>query len=361
MEKYNSEVLYWPSSPYSDIDRASESNKGDTHLWKVWGGSAPIDLYNHETSRFFSEYGFQSFPELGTVLKYAPDTTQHFIDSDVMLAHQRAGADANRKIEKYLLASYKKPKDFNSFIYMTQVLQGDAVKTAIESHRRNKPYCMGSLFWQHNDCWPVASWSSRDYYGKWKAQHYFSRKAYDDVLISTINNNDSIQIFVISDRQMPISGSLSLTSMKHDGTIISSINKKINIGKDCVRKLSVDKNELLKGCDENDVIIHTSFNGINHNYENISFLVPQKNVNFIEPKITLDIAGTVGDYTISVTSDSFVRAFYMSLNGDDNYFFEDNYFDILPGKKYSVPLRTSLPLESIKSNLSWTSLYNATH
>ena len=359
---YSPKTFYWPSSPFSRYDGIAEANKGDFHLWTVWGQSKPIEDYNRIRSRFFSEYGFQSFPTIESVKKYAPNRRDWDINSDVMLAHQRGGEDANNRIKKYLDISYPQPKDFESFLYMTQILQGDAIRTAIESHRRNKPYCMGSLFWQHNDCWPVASWSSRDYYGKWKAQHYFSRIAYDDVLISTIHNNDSIQLFIISDRQMPISGSLVLTSMKHDGTIISSIkNKKIHIDKDGVHKSSVNKNDLLKGSNENDVIIHTSFDDGNHIYDNISFLVPQKNVNFIEPKITLDISGTVGDYTVSVKSDSFVRAFYMSLDGDNNYFFDDNYFDILPGKKYSIPLRASLPLESIKSHLSWTSLYNATH
>lgn len=358
---YSPKTFYWPSSPFSRYDGIAEANNGDFHLWSVWGQSKPIDDYNRIRSRFFSEYGFQSFPTIESVKKYAPNRKDWDINSDIMLAHQRGGMDANNRIKKYLDISYPQPKDFESLLYMTQILQGDAIRTAIEAHRRDKPYCMGSLFWQHNDCWPVASWSSRDYYGKWKAQHYFSRKAYEDILVSTIRNNDSIQVFVVSDRQMPINGSLILTLMKHDGTVISSINKKIHISKDSVCKLSVDKNELLKDSDENDVIIHTSFDDGNQNYENISFLVSQKNVNFIEPKITLDISGTVGNYTVSVKSDSYVRAFYLSLDGDDNYFFEDNFFDILPGRKYSVSLRTSLPLESINSNLSWTSLYNATH
>lgn len=88
---------------------------------------------------------------------------------------------ANQLIETYLLNEYRKPKNFEAFLYMNHVLQGDAIKTAIEAHRRDMPYCMGTLFWQHNDCWPVASWASRDYYGRWKAQHYFARKAYRDI------------------------------------------------------------------------------------------------------------------------------------------------------------------------------------
>lgn len=361
ISEYSPKSFYWPSSPFSRYDGTAEANNGDFHLWTIWGQSKPIDDYNIIRSRFFSEYGFQSFPTIESVKKYAPDRKDWNINSDVMLAHQRGGEDANNRIKKYLDASYPQPNDFESLLYMTQILQGDAIRIAIESHRRNKPYCMGSLFWQHNDCWPVASWSSRDYYGKWKAQHYFSRKAYDDILVSAISNNDSIQVFVISDRQLPTSGSIVINSMTHDGTIISSIHKRIHVGKDSTKKLSIDKTDLLKDYDESDVIIYTSFDCDNNNYDNISFLVPQKNVKFVEPKISVDITGKAGDYTVTVNSDSFVRAFYMSLDDSDDYFFDDNYFDILPGKKHSVSLKTSLPLEAIKSSLSWTSLYNATH
>ncbi|MDE5881472.1 MAG: glycoside hydrolase family 2 protein, partial [Muribaculaceae bacterium] len=182
--QHSPKSFYWPSSPFSRYDGIAEPNNGDFHLWTVWGQSKPIDDYNHIRSRFFSEYGFQSFPTLETVKTYAPDPDDWDINSEVMLSHQRGGAEANNRIKKYLDNAYPQPKDFESLLYMTQILQGDAIRTAIEAHRRDKPYCMGSLFWQHNDCWPVASWSSRDYYGNWKAQHYYARKAFDDILLS---------------------------------------------------------------------------------------------------------------------------------------------------------------------------------
>ena len=119
--------------------------------------------------------------------------------SEVMTSHQRGGMHANQVYQT--LPSYRKPKNFEAFLYMNHVLQGDAIKTAIEAHRRDMPYCMGTLFWQHNDCWPVASWASRDYYGRWKAQHYFARKAYRDILVSPITDEDEVlNIQVVSDR-----------------------------------------------------------------------------------------------------------------------------------------------------------------
>lgn len=359
--KYSPQCFYWPSSPFSSVDRPSESNMGDTHMWTVWGGGQPIDLYNQATSRFFSEYGFQSFPELETVLKYAPDTTQHFLDSDVMLAHQRAGADANRKIEKYLLDSYNKPKDFNSFLYMTQVLQGDAIKIAIEAHRRNRPYCMGTLFWQHNDCWPVASWSSRDYYGKWKAQHYFAKKAYRDIMLSVMGEGEEITLYIVSDRTKPAKGTLKMETYTFDGTPVASYEKNMKVGAGEVTALNLPKSKILGDATPSDIFVHTTFKTAGDEYENIFLPVSQKEIALAEPHVDINIDGDQGNYTVSITADTFVRAFRMSLDTPEDYFFGDNYFDLLPGKTYSVPLKTALSRSQVAPALRYTTLYHATH
>lgn len=361
VESYNSEIFYWPSSPYSSIDMPSESNKGDTHMWRVWGGSEPIDLYNQVTSRFFSEYGFQSFPELQTVLKYAPDTTQHFIDSDVMLAHQRAGADANRRIEKYLLDSYPQPKDFNSFLYMSQVLQGDAIKTAIEAHRRNKPYCMGTLFWQHNDCWPVASWSSRDYYGNWKAQHYFSKKAYRDILLSVRNDGGNIKVHLVSDRNKKVKGLLNIDSYTLDGEHIGKFSQQVALPPDDVAVVDVPARLLMADADKKNIFLSSTFTTGADTYENVFFPVSQKDVEFSNPQISFDVEGDDGQYVVTLSSKNFVRALALSIPGGQKYFFEDNYFDMIPYKKYKVKLKSDMSREDIVKNLSMTSLYDATH
>lgn len=177
---------YQPTSPFSDYGAMSNDHEGDRHYWEVWHAKKPIAEYNRQRSRFFSEYGFQSFPCFETVKRYAPLPEDQDISSEVMMSHQRGGEHANNLIKSYLLNEYHEPRDFESFLYASQILQGDAIKTAIEAHRRDKGYCWGSLYWQHNDCWPVASWSSRDWYGVWKAQHYFARYAFADILISPI-------------------------------------------------------------------------------------------------------------------------------------------------------------------------------
>ena len=112
---------------------------------------------------------------------------------------------------------------------MNLVLQGDAIKTAIEAHRRDMPYCMGTLFWQHNDCWPVASWSSRDYYGRWKAQHYFAKAAFRDVLVSPIVNNDKLDVYIVSDRLRKTSAILELEFCDMEGKLVNSISPKFTL------------------------------------------------------------------------------------------------------------------------------------
>jgi beta-mannosidase len=155
---------YWSSSP-SAKEGVPESYKiGDTHYWGVWWGKESFENYNTKISSFMSEYGFQSFPEYSTFKQFAKQKDKDMY-SEVMKSHQRSSI-GNATIEEYMAREFKNPKDFESLLYLSQLLQGDGIQTAIEAHRRNKATCMGSLYWQLNDCWPGASWSSIDYYGK---------------------------------------------------------------------------------------------------------------------------------------------------------------------------------------------------
>ena len=163
--------FYWPSSPMATFDqKAGDLSSGDIHYWDVWHFAKPFEEYTTNVGRFMSEYGFQSFPAFSSVKKYT-EPGDYSIESEVMMAHQRHPR-GNQLIKTYLGYYYKTPKDFESFLYMGQVLQAEGIKLAVETHRSAMPRCMGTLYWQLNDCWPVASWSSTDYYGKWKAQHY---------------------------------------------------------------------------------------------------------------------------------------------------------------------------------------------
>ncbi len=355
VEEYHPESFYRPSSPYGYPGEADDPKHGDRHYWGVWHGRKPITDYNIERSRFFSEYGFQSFPEFESVKIYAPKKEDWVITSEVMMDHQRAGTYANNLIEEYLLNEYQKPKDFESFLYMNQVLQGDAIKIAMEAHRRDMPYCMGTLFWQHNDCWPVASWASRDYYGRWKAQHYFTREAYKDVLV--IFTEETAALYIVSDRLTESKATLNLRILKLDGTIVDEKKLNISIPANTSKNVfSASVNTLLKGMAKGDVVVHVELtDNAGKIYTNNYFLLPQKHINFPKANIRKSVKAVNGGYEVSLTTDNFARAAFMSIEGIDN-FFENNYFDILPGKTVTVKVTTSLSQSEFEKQLKVVSL-----
>jgi beta-mannosidase len=240
---------------------------------------------------------------------------------------------------------------------MNQVLQGDAVKIAMESHRRDMPYCMGTLFWQHNDCWPVASWSSRDYYGRWKAQHYFAREAYRDVLVSPIAKGDTLDIYIVSDRLNESKGTLSVKIMKLDGTIVGEKKLNVTIPENTSKNVfTASVNSLLKGTAKGDVVVHAKLaDSAGKIYKNNYFLLQQKNINYLRANIRKSVKPVDGGYEVTLSTDNFARAVFMSIDGIDN-FFGNNYFDILPGQTESVMVKTSLSQPEFEKQLKIVSL-----
>ena len=206
VNKYDSKTGYWPSSPGSGFGKKQKLESGNAHYWWVWWGKKPFSSYNDSIPRFMAEFGFQSFPELSSVMKYTNDS-DYDIYSDVMKSHQRSSI-GNETIEEYLVRDYNKPKDFENYLYVSQLLQAEGIKTGIEAHRRNRHRCMGSLYWQLNDCWPVASWSGIDYYGKWKALHYRVKDAFSNFLVSHNFNKDTLELFVVSDSLVDINATI---------------------------------------------------------------------------------------------------------------------------------------------------------
>lgn len=359
VEEYGGGTGYRGSSPIAYPDKKSDGIHGDSHFWGVWHGNMPISQYNKERSRFFSEYGFQAFPEFESVKMYAPLKEDHRIDSEVMMSHQRGGIAANNKIKEYMLKSYNKPKDFESFLYVGMLLQGDAIKTAMEAHRRDMPYCMGSLFWQHNDCWPVASWSSRDYYGRWKAQHYFARKAYDMILVSPVVMDGQLTVHLVSDYLKPVRGKFTLKVMDMEGNIIYSkaeatktpVNSSKLIFKSDIKKISGNASF-------NDIIIYTEFQTSNKTYTNIAYTAEQKFMNYRPANIKWKIKKINDGYELLLTSEVFARGVFLSLPGIDS-FFEDNYFDLLPHSHKVIKLRSSKTLNEIDQQIKVTSLVDS--
>ena len=220
---------YWPSSPSADFEEIPDNqHNGDMHYWQVWHAQAPAQDYTKQFPRFMTEYGFQSFPEMRTIRTFAEKPEDFDIRSTVMQAHQK-NKGGNERILTYMLREYRQPKDFASFVYLSQVQQAEIIKIGAEHLRRQKPRVMGSLYWQLNDCWPVASWASIDYYGRWKALNYYARRFYDDLLISPFLHDDKVDVYVVSDKLQPLSGTIHTRLLDFSGNTLLDQTKDIQI------------------------------------------------------------------------------------------------------------------------------------
>lgn len=356
VDEYGGGISYRPSSPYAFEDTPSDGIHGDAHYWGVWHGRDSIGHYNVEKARFFSEYGFQSFPEFESVKIYAPEERDWSINSEVMMAHQRAGSYANNLIKEYMDEEFRTPEDFPSFLYVGSILQGDAIKTAVEAHRRDMPHCMGTLVWQHNDCWPVASWAGRDYYGRWKAQQYYSKAAYDDILVSPVVINDTLTVNIVTDRRTPAKGKFTITAMTLDGKPF--MTKSFDYTAKPLTSTEVFSSkvaDLLDGRNRGDVIFYTTFTTGDRTYDNVGFSTKQKHMNYTAPDYTLDVAKAGDGFDVTIGSDVFARGVFLSLDGIDN-FFSDNYFNIMPGSKRTIHVTTPLNEQDFRNQLKLISM-----
>ena len=352
--------LYWPSSPHGGLpDDPNSLKSGDTHSWKVWHFAAPFTDYQKEFPRFMSEYGFQSFPQLETVQSYTL-ADEHHIQSPVMLAHQRHPR-GNQLIKEYMLREYPEPKDFESFLYVSQVLQAEGIKVGAEHLRRIMPRNMGSLYWQLDDCWPVASWSSIDYFGRWKALQYYARRFYSPVLLTPYLEGDDLKFYIVSDLTEPTKAVLNVELRDLDG------NKVMGITKDVVATpvksqsyFSQSVKSLLAGRDAKSVMIYCELLVNGKVLSSNSYLfAPFKELSLPTPQISFDVVRVRNGYKIRLATNKLAKGVYLSTKTDG--FFADNYFDLFPDKPVEVEFRTkaNLPVEEFRNQLRVRSLKDA--
>lgn len=223
--RLDGQTAYWPGSPHSpkgDRNDWINPNWGDTHLWMVWHGKQPFEWYRSRPDRFCSEFGFQSFPEPQMVDEFTiPE--DHDILSPVMQHHQRSPI-GNGTITHYQKDWFHDPKDFASMLWLSQILQGMAMKYAIEHWRRNMPRTMGTLYWQFNDMWPAASWSALDWKGNWKALQYMTKRFYAPILISGLEDADAntVEIHITSEARAEKSGQVTWTVTNSQGDTLEN-------------------------------------------------------------------------------------------------------------------------------------------
>jgi beta-mannosidase len=356
---------YHPSSPIAGIGEDRPKEDGDTHYWGVWHGKEPFQNFDSNVSRFVSEYGFQSYPDFNSIKKFSIEEDWS-LESDVMHAHQRCMADegrdkdyGNRLINTYLEANFKTPKDFEHYLYVVQALQAKGVRMAVESHRRQRTdnYCMGTMYWQIDDCWPVASWSSIDYYGKWKALHYVVKKAYEQVMVTHLEKNGKLGVFIVSDELEPLADAqLSIQALDFYGNQIWSKDTIVTIAANTsLEYISIDTKNLLGNRDRKSVYVKTVVKGISQvSTENRFFFDEEKNIKLPPAKITYTSAKTADGYELTFSSETFAK--YVMISSEEDITLSDNYFDLDAGQQKSVVVQTKSSIEDIRKVIKVISL-----
>jgi beta-mannosidase len=353
--------LYWPSSPSSSLDLefdADSFNYGDTHYWGIWHKKEPFEKYLSVKPRFASEYGFQSFPLISSVKRYTAEE-DHEITSTVMKVHQRHPR-GNQLIAAYMDQYYGIPPKFSHKLLLSQFLQAEGMKMGTEHFRRIRPHCMGSLFWQLNDCWPVASWSSIDYFGKWKALHYYARHFFAPVLVSAVEEAPGVRIYVISDEMKHKSGRLRAALVGMDGKIFFEREIELDIRPlESAVALEITQSEIPGEMDPGSFFLYCELDsGEEMISENSLFFRRPKDLKLTAPEIRTDISGKGADFCISLRSKGLARHVFLEAVGIDGIF-SDNFFDLYPNHSRTVRFKSDKKSDAseILEKLELTTLF----
>jgi beta-mannosidase len=359
------ETPYWPSSPSADYEDVSDTwQSGDNHDWTVWHGNADFAEYEKRPWRFVSEYGFQSFPEMKTVESFTLPEDRTSIFTPVMLAHQKNN-EGNKIIHDYMTRYYGEPKDFPSFLYASQVLQAEGVKVGAESFRRKRPETMGSIYWQLNDCWPVASWASIDYAGRWKALQYYARRFYAPVLVSPHVENGSLAIYIVSDKTQEQQGQLHIAIESFDGKIVHEVTQPVSISPLSSKiVLQIPLSELKEQGSSEPIDLTKVFATADLTIDghlassNLAYFAPTKQIKLPETKVKATLLKAATGYDLELQSPVLARSVYVSFDRADATY-SDNYVDILPGKTVKIHIDSTASLEDLQSQMKVISLVDA--
>lgn len=355
------QTYWWPASPSSggNFDAPNDENRGDNHYWDVWHGEKPFTEYRKFFFRYASEFGFQSFPCLKSVEQFTlPDDRNIF--SRVMERHQRNQA-ANGKILSYLSQTFRYPNSFDDLLYASQLMQAEAIRYGVEHWRRNRGRCMGAIIWQLNDIWPVASWASIDYYGRWKALHYAAKRFFAPVMISAEEEGElsqnpkineyhpaplekSFRLNVCNETLRDVTGEVVWALRTPDGAIVRQNQQTLTIPAMSAKWL--DK----VNCADASLTGHyVSFAFVVDDVavsEGTCIFCAPKHFEFVNPRLTVE---TRGD-TLVVTSHAYAKQVWLESE-DADLLLDDNAFDMNPGTKVVRVLRGSA--EKVRGRSVW--------
>jgi len=278
-----------------------------------------------------------------------------------MQAHQK-NAGGNERIRTYMLREYREPRDFESFLYVSQVLQAEAIKVGAEHLRRQRPRTMGSFYWQLNDCWPVASWSSIDYYGHWKALQYYARRFYDDLLVSPWEDNNTASVSVVSDKLQPTAAELRVRVLDFQGKTLLEKTQAITVPELSSKVYATfSRQELLTGTDaQHAFAVFDLMQGDKIISRNLHLFDRTRNLALPAPAIQAELSGSAGTYTffLRLQSPLLARHVYVSF-GDNEVEVSDNYFDLLPGEAVTLQLKSKADPDQLRRSLKVRNITDA--
>jgi beta-mannosidase len=328
---------YWPSSPSSDtpfVDPNGQS-QGDSHYWDVWHGRKPFTAYREQYPRFMSEFGFQSLPPLATIQTYA-DPADWNMTSYILEQHQK-NASGNSLIIGQMLDTFRLPKDFVSMVYLSMALQAEGIRYGVEHWRRHPDRVAGILYWQLNDCWPVASWSSLDYFGRWKALHYAARRFYAPLLLSVQDKTPEHEVYVSNDWLEPWKGAVKWSLETLEGEELTKGNALVEVAPQAstlVCKLDFS-NQITYDNFRKLVFIAELWQGDRFITRQTAYFTPIKHLSLTDPAITVNLQSQNEEIIIELMSHSMALFVEVSLPGAE-VIFSDNYFNLPSGRSTQI-------------------------
>lgn len=335
VSNFDPNTPYWPSSPSLGWGRAESLKRGDVHYWGVWWGEEPFEVYRQKVGRFHSEYGFQAMPPIESAKQFLPEN-ELFIGSSGFEAHQKHPR-GTRLISDYMSRDFPVPSLPDDYIYMSQLTQAYGIGMAIEAHRINQPITMGTLYWQLNDSWPVTSWSSIDYYGRWKALHYWLRQLYNPTALFFKSDGASSDLYAVHNGPVDLQAELEMTIMSTKGMLFEKHQKEVWLRLGTSTKcLDINMHRLTEKYRLSGLVIKAVLKQKERILaENTHFVVRPKELDLINTPIRIQKHIEGQTIRLQLNSDAFHYAVQLYCN-DGSGKFSDSFFHLIPGEEKTV-------------------------
>jgi beta-mannosidase len=359
--QYSPQTPYWAGTPSTDYDsRADQDNDGDRHYWSVWGGK-PVEEYLEVTPRFMSEFGLQSFPSMATIEAFT-SLADRQPESPVMRAHQKYDkGNGNKRLLLYINNNYGTPKTFADFVYLSQLMQAEGIELAASHLRAARPHNMGVLYWQLNDVWPGASWSSIDYFGRWKALHFHAKRFFAPLATSFLRRDGRSEAHIVSDLMAARKLRWRLRVFDFSGRLLSEKSATQTVAPASSTSVGGFADaDLLQGADpKHTQAVFEILDGADTVSRSFVYFDAAKNLAWTDPRLVLSPAAVAaGGYDVTITARSAARGVWIDVGGLAAPV-SDNAFDMIGGESVTVHITTTASLAEVRKVLRVRSYYSS--